>query len=375
MKKVVHLLPALEQGGVESVVCSLNRAAARAGWASVVVSAGGRRTAEIERDSGVHRLLDVRSKNPLTAPLRAWRLRRLLVAEKPDLVCVHSRVPAWLFALGCRGLGIPLVTYAHGANSVSAYSAVMTRGERVVTPSIFLADYLKKNYTFDRDKLRVIPPAVDTDRFDPSAVDTAFTAQKWLDWKLAGRYVVMAVGRLSRVKGLETLIGAVAELKRTIPEVRCVLVGDADPRHEDYLDELRGAAVRLGVGDDVVFAGGQTRIPECLSLADVVVSANTTKPETFGLSMAEAIVMGKPVVARGFGGALEVVRDGTDGVLTDGESPAAFAEAILRVKDESIRPSRDEAVERFGFARMTRATFELYENLICINRLTERNLS
>ena len=176
--KVVHLLPALEQGGVETVVCDLNRALVAAGCESVVISRGGRLVERIERDGGRHIALDLKSKNPLTYFMRALRLRKVMRAERPDLVCAHSRVPAWLFVWANRALRLPWITYAHGANSVSRYSAVMTRGDLVITPSRFLADFLKANYGTLEERLRVIPNAVDTVRFDPDRLDAAFIAEK-----------------------------------------------------------------------------------------------------------------------------------------------------------------------------------------------------
>ena len=146
--KVIHLLPALEQGGVETVVCDLVR---ELRWESVVISRGGRLVEKIEAAGGRHIALDLKSKNPLTYFTRAWKLRRILRAEKPDLVCVHSRVPAWLY-VGVRKINSvirsfshsvidpPWITYAHGANSLSRYSEVMTKGDFVITPSRFLAD-------------------------------------------------------------------------------------------------------------------------------------------------------------------------------------------------------------------------------------------
>ena len=85
--KVVHLLPALEQGGVESVVCGLVRA--MGGCESAVISKGGRLVEKIEAAGGRHIALDLKSKNPLTYFSRALKLRRILRQEKPDLVCVH----------------------------------------------------------------------------------------------------------------------------------------------------------------------------------------------------------------------------------------------------------------------------------------------
>lgn len=284
--KVLHLVPAMEQGGVETVVCDLSRALVGSGCENVVLSKGGRLVARLEREGTRHIALDVKSKNPLSFFLRAARLGRILAAESPDLVCAHSRVPAWLFVWANRKLGLKWITYAHGANSVSRYSAVMTRGDLTITPSRFLADFLKRSYGLAEEKLRVVSPAVDFARFDPQALDEAFIARKRREWGIAADdFVVMAVGRITPLKGYETLIRAVGGAK-------CVIVGDADADHRAYLDSLRRLA-----GPNVIFAGGETKIPECLSLASVVVSANERKPESFGLSIAEALAMDRPVVA------------------------------------------------------------------------------
>lgn len=312
--------------------------------------------------------LDVKSKNPLTYFIRAWKLRRLLRAEKPDLVCAHSRVPAWLFVWANRGLGLKWITYAHGANSVSRYSEVMTKGDLTVTPSRFLADYLKANYGLAEEKIRVINPAVDSNRFDPAKLDRAFVEEKRRAWGIGPNdFVVMAVGRITEVKGYDTLIKSVRllQMKNRAAErsnnLRLVIVGDADERHREYLASLKRLA-----GDGVVFAGGETKIPECLSIASVVVSSNTRKPESFGLSMAEALMMGRPVVAKAFGGALEIVRDGVDGVLVPadaGDPVEAFAAAIKMVCELKLEDIRPSALTRFGTGTMIRRTVGVYAEI------------
>ena len=313
--KVVHLLPALEQGGVETVVCNLVKALSDC--ESVVVSKGGRLVKNVEAAGGRHVALDLKSKNPLTYFTRAGKLRKILRAEKPDLVCVHSRVPAWLFVWANRGLGLKWISYAHGANSVSRYSEVMTRGDLVVVPSKFLADYLKANYKIGDAKIRIIPNSVDVKRFDPDGIDRAFVEQKRREWGIReGDHVTMAIGRITPVKGLD---GLIRDFARPVAEDRdstacsrkLVIVGGADRHHQKYLESLKklASAVHLHLSSPpVVFAGPQENVPECISIADEIVSANTTKPETFGLSVIEAYAMNKPVrVARRFGGVAEVM--------------------------------------------------------------------
>ena len=431
-RTVVHLVPAMEQGGVETVVLNLNRALVRAGWRSVVVSKGGRLVGRVLADGGEHVALDLKSKNPLTAFVRAWKLRRVLRQVAASLVCAHSRVPAWLFVLARRLDSIirlfdysiispsrspfpvprspspnsiirlfdysiisslPFITYAHGANSVSRYSAVMTKGDRVIVPSRFLADFLVANYAKPSkpskppelpSRLRVIYPAVDFERFDPAKVDAAKVAALRRAWGLAaGDVVVMAVGRLTPLKGFDHLIRDLAgqidvtpdaawgDVLRA-PRTKLVIVGGADRRHLAYEAELKALAASLGVADRVVFAGTRDCIPECLSLADVVVSGNVTKPESFGLSVAEALAMGKPVrLLRRFGGAAEILDEVEKKVEVEGKveveapggerkvnRPFSTSTSGLHLKyREGVRALCD-------FDIMSRKTQAVYEELV-----------
>jgi glycosyltransferase involved in cell wall biosynthesis len=370
--KTMQLVPAMEQGGVERGVVEVNRALSALGWENVVVSAGGRLAEQIVADGGRHVTLDVKSKNPLTYFFRAAKLRRLLKAERPDVVCAHSRVPAWLFVWANRTLGLPWISFAHGANSVSRYSAVMTRGDLTVTPSTFIADYLKKHYGLPDEKIRIIPRAIDRVRFDTENLDRDFMAAKRAAWKIDGTFVVMGVGRITQLKGYDLLIRAVREANRIAPSERpfkLVIVGEAEALRKDVEEGLHQLVASLGMESQVVFAGNQQKIAECLSLADVVVSSNTRKPEAFGRSMAEALAMGRPVVAKAFGGALDIVEDGVNGARVpipsdkSADMAPAFADALLRVRSMRLGDLRAAALEKFSFDKMISRTVAAYEEL------------
>ena len=379
--KTLQLVPAMEQGGVERGVVEINRAIVKAGWKNVVVSAGGRLAAQIEADGGRHIELDVKSKNPFTYFHRARKLRRILEEVRPDAVCAHSRVPAWLFVWANRYFRIPWITFAHGANSVSRYSAVMTRGDLTVTPSNFIANHLKANYGLADDRIRVIPRAIDRDKFDVERLDRGFMSIKRGEWKIDGKFVVMGVGRITQLKGYDMLIRAVHEANARSAgggasgsagggPFKLVIVGEAEELRKDVETDLRALVKALAMEDSVVFAGNQSKIAECLSLADVVVSSNTKKPEAFGRSMAEALAMGRPVIAKAFGGALDIVEDGVNGILVPASIPSgdgevqAFADAILRVSKMTFGDLRTAALDKFSFERMVAQTLSVYRELI-----------
>ena len=372
--KSIQLVPAMEEGGVERYITALNRILVEHGWENSVISSGGKLEFDIRGDSGRTQKLDLKSKNPFTALFRAWKLRKLILAEKPDVVVAHSRVPAWLFLLARRldrlfssTLHSPLstlhfITYAHGANSVSRYSRVMTAGEIVMCPSNFIKEYLMKAYGVQAEKFRVIPHAVDFARFDPANLDQDFIAAKRAEWGIRpGDKVVMCVGRITPLKGLDNLIVEMGNREWGMGNggVKLIVVGGAEKKREAYFESLKKkvSALPLPFSTATVFAGAQNKIPECLSIADVVVSANVTKPESFGLSMAEALAMGKPVVAKGFGGALDIVRDGVDGVLCDRGGFAAAIEKALTLDTSNIRA---DAMKRFDFGVMSERTMDVY---------------
>ena len=353
----------MEQGGVESVVCNLNRVVVGAGWRSVVISKGGRIAERIAADGGRHVALDLKSKNPLTYFTRALKLRRALrtlaAADGEIVVCAHSRVPAWLFVWANRALGLKWITYAHGANSVSRYSAVMTRGDVVIAPSKFLADFLLANYGAQDgslgERICVVSPCVDLERFDPSKIDKAFVEGKRREWGIdPGMFVAMSVGRISPVKGFANVLRDFAKTMRS--PSKFVIVGGADRRHAGHLEELKALARELGVEDRVVFAGAQAKMPECLSLADEVVVGNTEKPESFGLSVVEALAMGKPVrLLREFGGAAEILA-AVDGRMAEEEEGG---------DSKRTTASRREAVRAlYGLGVMAAKSLEVYKSLV-----------
>ena len=154
---VVHLLPELNEGGVERSVVELNRELVRAGVESTVISRGGKLVPIVEAAGGRHVWLDICSKSLLTVPWRVYQLRRMLATLKPDVVHVNSRVPAWLLRFANRRLRLPVVSTVHGFNSVNAYSRIMVRGDRLICVSQAVKDHVQKQYGVAASAMRVVP--------------------------------------------------------------------------------------------------------------------------------------------------------------------------------------------------------------------------
>jgi glycosyltransferase involved in cell wall biosynthesis len=361
---ILQILPALNEGGVERGTVELSRELVRRGHTVTVISSGGRLAGQIERDGARHVALDVKSKNPLTALSRACKLRRAVAEINPDIVHFRSRVPGWLFILANRALRLPFVSTVHGFNSVSAYSKVMTRGMRVICPGAAVSDYIRLHYATPPEKIRIIYRGIDPALFDPSRLDKEFMTEFRRQYNLDNRFVVLAVGRVTQLKGYDVLLRATALARARVPDIKTVIVGGVESARSAYGEELRHLARELGLDEHVVFAGSQSRLAEIYACGDVLVSANRDKPEAFGRSMAEALAMDCPVIATRFGGALDIVRDGINGWLVEPGDIRQLAERIAQVPSAGFSGLRADALRRFALERMVESTLAVYAEVL-----------
>jgi len=361
---VVQLLPALNEGGVERGVVEMNRELVRRGVRSSVISSGGRLAPRIAADGGQHLTLDLRSKNILTAPGRARRLRARLRELDPDILHVRSRVPAWLVRFANRDPRRPVVSTVHGFYSVNAYSRIMTRADRVICVSQAAVDYVRRNYGTPEAMIRLIHRGLDADSFDPARLDADAVRDIRTRHRLEGKFVALAVGRVTPLKGYPELIRAAAIARNHLPNLAIVIVGGVQQGQEAHADGLRRLVAQLQLDDVVRFAGSQTRMAEFYHAADVVVSCNTSKPETFGRSMVEAMAMERPVIATRHGGALDIVRDGVTGWLVEPGDVAGLAAGLVRAAQTRLTGLRADALARFSLDAMVEKTIAVYRETL-----------
>ncbi len=348
---VVQLLPELQEGGAERVVLDLNRELVRRGVASTVISRGGRLVAQVEADGGRHIRLDVCSKNPLTFPLRALRLRRTLATLSPDLVHVHSRLPAWLLRVANRRLGLPVVAAVHGLNRPGWYSRILTRSARIHCVSQVVRAHLRRHYNTPDSQMRIAYPGVNVERFDPARIDLDFVEYFRRTHRLDGHFIVTSVGRLAPGKDYETFIRGIQAARAQIPNIVGVIVGAGHRRHCRYERRLQNLVRTSGMADAIRFAGQQDQMAEIYAISDAVVSCSA-KAESFGRTLAEALAMNTPVVATAHGGALEIVREKIDGFLFAPRDESALARCLETLRQQAPwRDLRAGILQRFALER------------------------
>lgn len=359
----MQVLPELNQGGVERGTVELSRELAKKGHSSVVVSAGGKLADQIIKDGAKHITLDVCSKNPLTAALRVHRLKKMILAEQPDIVHARSRVPAWLCVFALKGLNIPFVTTVHGFNSVNPYSKVMTSGQRVICPSSAVKEYIIKHYKTPETKIRIVHRGVDLDEFSPEHLSTRFIEEFKQQHKLDGSFVASTVGRITQLKNFEAFIKAVGICSKTITNIKGLIIGGTRADKQDYFNQLKDLVVQLGLEEKVLFVGSQRQMAEIYALSDVVVACSK-KPESFGRTIVEAMAMQAPVVSNACGGALDTIKDGKTGLLFEENSPEKIAECILKAKSMQFTGLREYVIENFSLDAMVENELEVYRELI-----------
>jgi glycosyltransferase involved in cell wall biosynthesis len=364
---VLQVLPALESGGVERGTVEITQAIVQAGGTALVASAGGRMVPQIERAGGQHVVMNLMTKDPVSIWLNTWPIARLIARAGIGLVHARSRAPAWSAYWAARRADVPFVTTWHGVYAENLpfkrrYNNVMASGERVIAISHFVARRLAA-LGVDESRIRIIPRGVDPALFDPARVSGDRVHRLSQAWRLPpGAPVIMLPGRLTRWKGAEWLLRAVACLPQR--DVFCVLVGDGrlGPKLEQLADSL-------GLAGRIRLAGHCEDMPAALMLADIVVCPSL-KPEPFGRTVIEAQAMGRPVIAANHGGAAETIIDGETGWRVTPGDLTALAELLsytlaLSAGDraELGAAARASVMAHYTTAAMQRATLAVYREI------------
>ena len=364
---VLQVLPALgAEGGVERGTIEVAEAIMAAGGRAVVASAGGPRAQDLTRLGGVHVTLPLASKFPAVVWANARRLSNVIREHGIDLVHARSRAPAWSAWLAAQRTGTPFITTFHGTYGARtalkrAYNEVMTRGERIIAISRFIARHVERVYGVDPARLCIIPRGVDTTLFDPAAVPPGRVAALRRQWGVAeGVPLVLLPGRLTRWKGQLVLVEAMARLNRT--DVAAVLLG-SDQGRTGYRREVQAAIAARNLGSVVHMVEHCDDMAAALLAAHVVVSASTD-PEAFGRIAIEAQAMGRPVIASDHGGARETVAPGISGWRIPPGDAGALAATLAGALATSTA-----ARDRMGAAGLARVRADFTKEIMCARTL------
>ena len=321
-----------------------------------------------ERGIPVHDILI--GKRPRIGSLRTLEL--VLRRGRFHIVHAHGGVAGFWARLAAMRAGTPVRVYSlHGIHYLN-YPNTLLRAAFIAVDR-FLANWTDGIICvseadhkaglcagcLDRNKSLVIKNGIAFPSLPPKFDPKKKKAELGIP---ANARVVGTVGRLHFQKGQRHLLNALPKVFENAAGVHALLVGDGPMR-----DELQRLASDLGINGRVHFAGSRRDLAECIGAMDVFVLPSEW--EGISLSLLEAMVLERPVVAHSMVGITEAIEDRRSGILVPQHRPDAMANAILRLLNDGALAKRLTAQARrtvlaeFGLGKMTRELAALYRRL------------
>jgi phosphatidylinositol alpha-1,6-mannosyltransferase len=310
-------------------------------------------------------------------------MRRIVRRQRVTQAHCSRCIPeGWIALLLKRWCGLPYLCYVHGeevnlegdrADGMMASRqlrwmtrAVLRGAAGLIANSHNTAAILRDQWRVPAERVRVLYPGVDTERFRPAGRDPA--ARGRLGW--GDRPVVLTVGRLQRRKGHDLMIRALRTVRAAISDVLYAIVGEGDER-----PRLERLVAQEGLGQHVQLLGElpDEDLVRCYQQADLFVLPNRQVGldiEGYGIVLLEAQACGTPVVAGASGGTREALRDPETGRLVACERSEELAATIVALLAEPGRLGRMGAagrrwvVERFDAAALGRQAERIFLDLM-----------
>lgn len=302
---------------------------------------------------------------------------------------IHSHY--WMSGLAAEALsdtwGVPVVHMFHtlgemknriartdeereGAYRIDGEKRVIARADRIIAATLAEQTQLQFLYKANRRKITIIPPGVDTSHFYPIPMDEA---RQYIGADTE-RKIVLFVGRIEPLKGLETLIRAIAcHRTASLGQVTLAVIGgDPGVSPQEMTTEMariQQLCDELCMGRMVVFLGkrAQDTLPYYYSAADVLVMPSHY--ESFGMVALEAMACGTPVIASQVGGLAFLVKDGETGFHVPDQDPEALCEKLLILLND---PRQREAMglraaqnaKDYAWANIAAQMVDVYKSLV-----------
>lgn len=258
-----------------------------------------------------------------------------------------------------------------GEERLKGERQVLRRADRIVVATLAETTQLRFLYRVDQRKLVIIPPGVDTSHFYPIPPDEA---KQFIGLKPEDR-MILFVGRIEPLKGVDTLIQAMSRLDLQglhRPVHLAIIGGDVSVSPEDMSEEmnrLQKLCDDLFMGAMVVFLGkrGQDTLPYYYSAAEVVVMPSLY--ESFGIVALEAMACGVPVIASEVGGLGYLVQNGFTGYTIPDSDPQVLCDRLSKLLGDvglRIQLGHNAAEYAFDYAweKIASQIVELYNEVL-----------
>ena len=298
---------------------------------------------------------------------QAWQIRRVIETHEIDLVHLNNLLSSNRSGALAAGLAhVPCLCHVRGFGYLSWFDQRLARS---VSYFAFVSRALEDDVRSAVPALQgsAVYDGLELESFLKAPRTNAVRSEFGLD---DGDFVVGNVGRLVAWKGQVVFLRALASIAPQVPNLKALIVGDPDPPMETgYLQRLLTLTQELGLSDLVRFTGFYSDIPAMMASLDVLVHSSSS-PEPFGIVVIEGMAAGKPVIATRAGGVLDIIEDGTSGLLVPVGDEQAMAEAILtlaRNREAAVRlgaEARQRVAARFTVTQYAQTMQTIYNSLL-----------
>ena len=301
----------------------------------------------------------MRLRNPLSVFKMARALSQVIRERKIDLVHSMMGYGHIVGGLGAKMAGRPEVWFQHGPTGRLDYLTGLVPSRTLFVNSEHTKSR-QQRYHARTKHLSLIYPAVDPGiRVEDFAASAVKLRREWSGDRQ--EFIFGLVGRMAPMKGQQLLVEAAKILVKSHPDVRIVLVGSTFDGHAgSYATDLQSQIRTSGIQERVTLTGYLPAPQGAILACDCIVNA-TVNAEPFGLTLIEAMQLGKPVIAPDQGGPLEIVEEGKEGFFFragDVDSLVVAMERMIELKKNELRwksmeaNALQKANHRFGLKRM-----------------------
>ena len=370
---LLQIVPSLAYGGLARATLDAAQAIIAAGGNAIVASSGGALVPDLLRLRASHlELPDI--ANPLWARLTLpAKLATSLRDVEVDLIQARSPTTGWIAAALARRLDRKWIATLHRPGRAPGIAGRLAERRIARTDSLIAVSDIVSRAARDRfpdlgDRLEVIAPGINFDRFDPALVRADRVIRLASELRVPdGRLVVLCPATFSEDRGQRLLVEAIRLLGRE--DVFCLLLGStgiATP----FEKELEAAIAAAGLQGRMQIGPYVDDMPAAYMLADVVVST-AGAGQGFSRALVEAQAMGRPVVATAGGGAAEAIQPGVTGWLAEPDSASALADALGNAlaldthgRADLARRGQEEMRRHYNIARSSERLVALYRRLV-----------
>lgn len=283
-----------------------------------------------------------------------------------DILHLHGYKSCTLGRIAGAFLGTPVILHEHGAfPSVPLHQKVADwllapLGDKTIVVSDAVAEFCIEHRSMNPEKVEVIFNGIPLDEFRNVAEQAAHEAADELGLD-PDTPIIGTVARLDEEKGVSYFLDAVLKIRSQVPEAKFLIVGDGKLR-----GELEEKAERLGIADNVIFAGERRDVARLYKLMDVKVISSIH--EGGPLTLFEAMVAGTPVVATPVGMVEELIEDGKSGMLVSPRQSKEIAHAVVALLQKSeyrqnIAEEAQKRVQKYDMRNSMRKIEKIYQEV------------